>query len=189
MSKDVNATHYENIPPFPEGPKEAGTVHVIIETVQGSPHKNALDAKYGIIKLRAVLAEGLRWPYDYGFVPQTLADDGDPLDLLFLVDKPTFPGALAEARVLGSIRLKKNGVENDRLIGAPVKMEGTPQTADPYTDVSDIPKEKMDAICKFLIDYSQEAGNEIDYCGTISAHEAMRSVEKCMKRWHKKQKK
>ena len=186
MSKDVNATHYENIPAFPDKPSQQGTVHAVIETVQGSPHKNALDNKYGIIKLRLVLAEGLRWPYDYGFIPQTVAEDGDPLDLLFLIDKPTFSGALVEARVLGSVLLRKNGVENDRVIGAPVKMPGTPQSADSYADIADIPTEKMDAICKFLIDYSQEEGNRIEYLGRACAKDAMLSIERSMKRWKKK---
>jgi len=160
----------------------------VIETVQGSAHKNALDTKYGIIKLRLVLAEGLRWPYDYGFIPQTLAEDGDPRDWLFLVDKPTFSGALAEARILGSVRLKKNGIENDRIIAAPVKMAGTPQTADPYSDITDVPKEKLDAICKFLIDYSQDEGNKIEFLGTVSAKEAMKAIQKTMKTYKKKNK-
>ena len=188
MSKDLNATHYENIPTYPGAKPRNHTVHAIIETVQGSAHKNALDNEFGIIKLRQVLPEGLRWPYDYGFIPRTLADDGDPLDVLFLIDKPTFPGALAEARVLGSVKLRKNGVENDRIISAPPAMPGAPQSTDAYEDLADIPPEKMNAICKFLIDYSQEEGNEIEYVGILDADEAMKSVARYAKRFKKKHK-
>ncbi len=184
MSKRLNATHYENIPSFPKGSKRKDRiVHAVMETVQGSSHKNALDNDLGIIALHQVLADGRTWPYDYGFIPQTLADDGDPLDILFLVDKPTFPGCLVQARVLGSVKLKKNGIENDRVIGAPVKMRGTVQSADAYDDIRDLPEAKIDAIQTFLVGYSEAEGNAIDVLGIVSAGDAMTSVRKYLRRF------
>src|SRR5438270_7462999 len=89
----INPTHYEQIPTFPENEKDGGDhfVHAVIETPARQRHKYAFEPKYGAFQLKAVLAEGLSWPYDYGFIPQTLAEDGDPLDVLFLADESTFP--------------------------------------------------------------------------------------------------
>ena len=84
MSK-VNATHFERIPTFPR-PKDRNVVHAIVETPRDIRHKFALEPKYGILKLKHTIAQGLAWPYDYGFIPQTLADDGDPTDIVFLSD-------------------------------------------------------------------------------------------------------
>ncbi len=186
MSKRINPTLFENIPTFPNGGKgKDALVHGIIETAQGSAHKNALNAKYGIIALHEVLPEGMHWPYDYGFIPQTLGDDGDPLDLLFLIEQPTFSGCLVQARVLGSIKLRKNGVENDRLITAPTPMPGRTQNTDAFSKIGDVPKEKIDSICRFLLDYSRQEGNTVDLVGIADAKEAMRSITTGVKKFKK----
>jgi Inorganic pyrophosphatase len=102
--------------------------HAIIETPKNSAHKYALKNEYGIIAFSEVLPAGMHWPYDYGFVPQTLADDGDPLDILVLTDDALFSGCLIEARVVGSVRLSKNGVENDRLYRGAIAKCGCTET-------------------------------------------------------------
>ena len=149
--KHINATHYEEIPPFPVGrAKSEHVVHAIIETSKHSPHKYALKRDYGIIAFEEILPGEMSWPYDYGFVPQTLAPDGDPLDILVLSDKGFFSGCLLEARVLGSVRERKNGVENDRLIAAPRPSAGAPRQADFFRDISDVPQVLIDEIVAFL---------------------------------------
>jgi inorganic pyrophosphatase len=77
------------LPPFETG--NAGLT-VIIETPKGSRNKYAYDPKERIYGLRKVLPAGMAFPYDFGFVPSTIADDGDPLDVLVLMDEPAFPG-------------------------------------------------------------------------------------------------
>ncbi len=184
MKKKINATHYEDIPTFPNKGKDR-VVHAIIETVKDSPQKYALKSSYGIISLREPLAKGLEWPYDYGFVPQTLADDGDPIDLLFLSDLGTFSGCLVESRLLGSIKLKKNGVENDRLVGAPMRVEGCKQPTDDYEDISDLPRHELDKICKFLVEYSERQGNVIELIGPVQADDAIKSIMTSRKKYKK----
>src|ERR1700758_2771500 len=117
MSKSVNATNYDNIPTYV--PDEKDLVFAVIETPAGIRHKYAFEPKYGIMQLKMTLAEGLMGPYDYGFIPQTLGDDGDPLDVLVLNDAPTFSGCLIDVRVIGVIMIKKNGVKNNRLVAFP----------------------------------------------------------------------
>lgn len=122
MSKAVNPTNYDMIPTLV--PKEKDLVFAVIESPAGTRHKYAFEPEYGIMRLKMTLAEGLMWPYDYGFIPQTLGDDGDPIDILVLNEAPTFSGCLLDVRVIGGILLKKNGVKNNRLVACPRRREG-----------------------------------------------------------------
>jgi inorganic pyrophosphatase len=101
-------------------PEDKKTVHVIIETPKGSRNKYAFDAELQIFRLKRVLPAGMTFPYDFGFVPSTQAEDGDPLDVLVLMDEPAFPGCLLECRLIGVIegQQEKKGKKerNDRLV-------------------------------------------------------------------------
>ncbi len=87
---------YDKISTFPEENTDGNVVYAVMETPQKTRHKYAFDAQIGIFMLKHTLASGLEWPYDYGFIPQTLGNDGDPLDILLLQDEPTFPGCLVK---------------------------------------------------------------------------------------------
>src|ERR1700760_3122655 len=97
-----------------------GFVQVIIETPAGSRNKFAYDPDQGIFALKKVLPAGMVFPYDFGFVPQTIAPDGDPLDVLLLMDEPAFPGCAVRARLIGVIEGEqldgKEKIRNDRLV-------------------------------------------------------------------------
>ena len=96
------------------------TIQVVIETPKGSRNKYAFDSEARIFRLKRVLPAGMTFPYDFGFVPSTRAEDGDPLDVLVLMDEPAFPGCLLECRLIGVIEgeeEKKGKKErNDRLV-------------------------------------------------------------------------
>ena len=101
--------------------KETGDLTVVIETPRGSRNKYSYDPSCNAIRLGAVLAEGLAFPYDFGFFPSTLGDDGDPLDVLLLLDTAVPPGCVATARLIGVIEVaqKDKGTpweQNDRFI-------------------------------------------------------------------------
>jgi inorganic pyrophosphatase len=181
----VNATHLERIPPFVKD-GEKYLIHAIIETPRDIRHKYVFDPAFGAFRLHQTIAEGLEWPYDYGFVPQTLGDDGDPLDVLFLCDEPTFPGCLVEARLLGLIRLDKNGIRNDRLLAGARRMKGITQSTDGYDTIKDIPPESVDSICRFLVEYSVEQGNKITFKGIQSRKKALRAIEDGLRAFRKK---
>ena len=100
---------------------ETGDLNVIVETPKGSRNKFDFDEQHGIFKLGGVLPEGALFPFEFGFLPSTLGDDGDPLDMVVLMDAPTCEGCLITARVIGVIEAdqteKDNKTErNDRLI-------------------------------------------------------------------------
>jgi inorganic pyrophosphatase len=93
---------------------------VIIETPRGSRNKYKYNTETCRMKFSKVLPEGMMFPYDFGFIPDTKADDGDPLDVLVLSDEPMFPGCEVECRIVGVLRANQraNGKEkrNDRFI-------------------------------------------------------------------------
>ena len=185
--KRINPTNFEAIPAFTgNGKNGRQRVHAVIETPRDTRHKYAFEPKLGLFKLKLTLPEGMQWPYDYGFVPRTLADDGDPLDILVLNQIPTFTGCLLETRVLGIVRLKKNGVENDRVVAAPAAQPGVSQPSDAFDDVDDIPKEVIDDICRFLVEYSEEEGNRVEFKGVRSRKKAMAAIEDAIKTYEEK---
>src|ERR1700744_5115724 len=100
--------------------KKDGLLQVIIETPAGSRNKFAFDPDQGIFSLKSVLPAGMVFPYDFGFLPQTLAPDGDPIDVLLLMDEPAFPGCAVSARLIGVIEGEqvdgKKRIRNDRLL-------------------------------------------------------------------------
>jgi inorganic pyrophosphatase len=101
---------------------ESMQLQIIIETPKGSRNKYKYDSASQMYKLSKVMPEGMVFPYDFGYVPSTKADDGDPLDVLLLTDEPLFPGCLVDCRLIGAIEAeqeqegKKN--RNDRLVAA-----------------------------------------------------------------------
>jgi inorganic pyrophosphatase len=111
------------------------TVSVTIETPRGSRNKIKYEPAKKMYSLSKILPEGMVFPYDFGFVPRTKADDGDPLDVLVLTDEPLFPGCLVECRVIGVIELTQEEAgkkeRNDRLIAVA-------QASLLYADVKDL---------------------------------------------------
>lgn len=184
VKQRINPTHFENIPPFGHDRKDV--VNAIIETPRNQRQKYAFVSKYGLFQQKLLLPEGLMWPYDYGFIPRTLADDGDPLDVLFLGSEPTFTGCLVQGRVLGIVNLKKNGVENDRIIARPMRQDGLTQDTDGFKDIDDVPADTVKNICLYLVEYSESEGNKIEFEGTKSRKHAIHAVRDGIKAFDKK---
>lgn len=82
-------------------------INAIIETPKGSGSKMKYDPELELFSLHRVLPKGMAFPYDFGFIPSTMAEDGDPLDVLVLVDTEVFPGCLTKAKIIGVIKAKQ----------------------------------------------------------------------------------
>ena len=154
-----------------------GLLQVIVETPAGSRNKFAWDAERGIFHLRKTLPAGMVFPYDFGFVPQTRAPDGDPLDVLLLMDQPAFPGCLVTARLLGVIEGEQmeNGkaVRNDRLVAV---AEATHEYAR-IRRLADLPKKWTDELQQFFVNYSRLEGREYRLLGRKGSAAALRLVQ------------
>lgn len=184
-SSPINPTNYDAIPSYVPG-SSGELVYAVIETPAKTRHKYALEPEYGIMLLKQTLAEGLAWPYDYGFIPQTLAEDGDPTDVLVLNDEPTFSNCLLEVRILGAVLLKKNGVTNNRIVACPKRQSGVTLTTDAYEKIKDVPKDTMEGIERFLVEYSAVEGNRIELEGVCSRKKAFAMIDEDRKRRRKR---
>ena len=161
--------------------KKAGLVQVIIETPAGSRNKFAYDPEQGIFCLKKVLPAGMTFPYDFGFLPRTEADDGDPIDVLLLMDQPAFPGIAVRARLIGVIEGEqiegKQKTRNDRLIAV---AESNHQYANVHR-LEDLPKQWIKEVEQFFVNYHKQEGKEYRLLGTKDANAAMRLLEQARK--------
>ncbi len=103
----------------PVGPKVPEVVNAIVEIPKGRRSKFEIDKVTGLIKLDRYLYSSLHYPGDYGFIPQTLAEDGDPLDILVMVNEPTFSGCLIEARPIGLFKMTDKGFNDFKILAVP----------------------------------------------------------------------
>ena len=142
---------------------EDGAVYVVVETAKGSRNKYAFDEPLGIFLLKGVLPEGTSFPYDYGFVPSTKGGDGDPLDILVIMDAPAFTGCVITARVIGAIEAEQTEADgrtarNDRLIGVATQTH----THDHVQALSDLRPQMIEEIEAFFQHYNRLAGKAFD---------------------------
>jgi inorganic pyrophosphatase len=135
-------------------------LQVIIETPKGCRNKYSFDEQQKIFVLKAALPAGMVFPYDFGFLPRTLADDGDPIDVLVLMDEPAFPGCALMGRLIGVIEgeqtAKQQTTRNDRLIAVA-------ETAHMYANIKsikDLPKKSLHEIEEFFVNYHKLQGKK-----------------------------
>lgn len=112
---------FDTLPPF----RDDGTVHVVVETPAGSRCKLKYEQAMAVFTIAKILPEGFVFPFDFGFVPGTQAEDGDPVDVMLIAEAGTVPGCVVPARLLGVIEAEQTGrqgktVRNDRVLAVPV---------------------------------------------------------------------
>jgi inorganic pyrophosphatase len=134
---------------------KGGEVKVVIETPKGSRNKYAFDQERKVFALKKVLPAGMAFPYDFGFVPSTLADDGDPVDVLVLMDEPAFPGCLLKCRLIGVIQGEqgngKKSERNDRVVAVET---GNHAWAD-IEEIGDLGKQFVKELEEFFVNYHE----------------------------------
>jgi inorganic pyrophosphatase len=111
-------------------------IDVVIEIPKGQRNKYEMDHATGRIRLDRMLFTSTRYPADYGFIEDTLADDGDPLDVLVLLEEPTFPGCLITCRVIGMFRMRDENGEDDKVLCVPAR----DPRMEHLRDIDDVPK-------------------------------------------------
>jgi inorganic pyrophosphatase len=132
-----------------------GLVQVVIETPKGSRNKYAFDAEQKVFELKKVLPAGMAFPYDFGFIPRTLAEDGDPTDVLVLMDEPAFPGCVLKCRLIGIIEGEEGSEEgeirNDRVIA----IEKENHSFADIKHIDDLGKTFLQELEEFFVNYHE----------------------------------
>jgi inorganic pyrophosphatase len=130
-------------------------IHVVIETSKGSTIKYGYDSKVDTMEVRHILTNGSAFPFNFGFIPHTVADDGDPLDVIVLNDVSLPMGVLITCRVIGAFLAKqeKEGtlVRNDRIVAIPV----ADKTSDHITSLKDLNETQLKKIEDFFVSYNK----------------------------------
>lgn len=164
---------FDDLKPFDEN----GSINVVIETPKGSRNKFKYDEKKGLFKLSGVLPAGANFPFDFGYVPGTVAEDGDPLDVLLLMDEPAFSGCLITARVIGAIKAEQDGGRNDRVIAVAEES----RQHESVKDLGDLTKELLHEIEHFFISYNNAKGGRFKPIGRVGHAGALALVKKAMR--------
>jgi len=161
----------------PADAKDKGLLRVVIETPKGSRNKFAFNTKERTFELKKVLPSGMAFPYDFGFVPSTEADDGDPVDVLVLMDEPAFPGCVLSCRLIGVIEGeqedKKNKTRNDRILAVE-------KDAHSWADIKtteDLGKEFCRELEEFFVNYHRLTGKKFRVLGMKGPGQARKVVK------------
>jgi inorganic pyrophosphatase len=169
------------LPPFTEG----GDVHVVVETPRGSRAKFAYDPKLETFIFKKSLLTGLTYPHDWGLVPSTKADDGDPLDIMVIHDAATFPGIVLTCRIIGILQIEqksKGKVErNDRLFAVPRRSH----SEQAIRDVRDLSKPIQQELEKFFVATDELENKKLEIIGWKGPKVAMKAIKDCAKRFSK----
>ena len=150
------------------------SVDVFVEIPKGSRTKYELDKKTGRIRLDRVLFSSVHYPADYGFVTDTLAGDGDPLDALVVVEEPTFPGCVIPARPVGTLLMRDSKGEDEKILAVPI---GDPRF-DEIKELTDLPKHWLREIETFFATYKELEGDAVSLGGWKDAKTAWSLIEK-----------
>jgi inorganic pyrophosphatase len=156
-----------------------GAIHVVVETPRGMTGKVKFEPKLGVFVFSRSLKLGLRYPYDWGFVPGTLAPDGDPLDAMILTDVIGFPGLVVPCRAVAVLDVDQEErgkrFRNDRVLFVPAK----------GSDLVPDEKEKRD-LERFFCDAVADTGKVLHILGWRGADAAAAEVERCCRRFEKR---
>jgi inorganic pyrophosphatase len=158
-------------------PGKSGDITTIIEIPKGSKNKYEIDKKSGLIALDRVMHTGQDYPFDYGFIPQTLCDDGDALDVVLLTTYPLFPGILVKVREVAIMNMVDGGEGDEKIIAVPVE---DPRFAH-VQDIKDINQHTLKEIEHFFLTYKQIQKKEVVINGWGDKEEAKKAFDRSLK--------
>ena len=177
MTKRNGLANPSRLHPFDSHDKQL--LRVVIETPKGSRNKFAFNSDEQIFELKKVLPKGMAFPYDFGFVPSTKADDGDPVDVLVLMDEPAFPGCVLACRPVGVIegeqKKKDTTQRNDRIVAVEQDAHSWANTK----SIADLGKEFCRELEEFFVNYHKLSGTEyriLDMRGPGQARKLVKSA-------------
>jgi inorganic pyrophosphatase len=153
---------------------------VVIETPKGSTEKYSYVPHTPFFKLKKILPSGMVFPYDFGFIPNSKGDDGDPLDVIVISEFKSFPGIIITCRIIGGIKAEqsedkdsKKMIRNDRFLAIP-KCSNIFQDV---REVKDLPKQTMDQLQEFFVDYNKLEGKKFHVLKMLDAKDAREQIK------------
>ncbi|HEY7247057.1 MAG TPA: inorganic diphosphatase [Xanthobacteraceae bacterium] len=184
--RSARHTVLSEISPFDDD----GELRVVIETPRGSRSKYSYDPECDCMQLSTVLPEGLVFPYDFGFIPSTVGEDGDPLDILVLMEASVIPGCVVHARLVGAIEAeqKEKGqswMRNDRLIAIATHA----QTHDNARKLTDLRPHLLEEIKEFFVTYNKLRDRKFRAKHDADPDQARKLIEEGVKAFKKKRRK
>jgi inorganic pyrophosphatase len=168
---------------IPTWDTDSGHLNVVVDTPKGSAIKFKYDSSHHIYKISHLLPPGTVFPFDFGSIPSTLAEDGDPLDVLILMEEGSFAGCLVQVRLIGVLEAQQTqegkAQRNDRLIGVAVasRVYETIRTLD------DLPVRRLTEIEHYFVSYNQERGRKFRPLGRLGPRRATALIQKGQKRY------
>ena len=162
---------FSNLPSY----DDEGNVHVVVEAPRGSLVKLKYEPTLGVFLFSRTLMLGVTYPYDWGFIPSTRAEDGDPLDAMVMYDGQTWPGVVIPSKPIGIVRLVQREtrgapqVQNDRVITVPVDDHR-------FKHVSDLPKATRDELERFFVTASEMTHKEVHVEGWDGPKAATKAI-------------
>jgi inorganic pyrophosphatase len=168
---------------LPTFDSESGELLSVVETPKGSRNKYAFDPALGLFELRRVLPRGMLFPYDFGFIPATKADDGDPLDVLLMLEDSATQGRVIRVRAIGAIEARQREAKgewerNDRLIAVAVhaKLHADLKSA------KELNRTILDEIEAFFRDYNEIDGKEFEPLKRAGPNAALNLIQEAQNR-------
>lgn len=153
----------------------------VIEISKNSKNKYELDKETGLLKLDRVLYTSTHYPANYGFIPLTLSEDSDPLDIFVYCSQEILPMSLVECTPIGAIDMIDNNQVDTKIIAVPI---GDP-TYNQYTEIKDLPPHLIDELMHFLSVYKQLEGKKTKISQFYDSNYAKNSIKKCMEEYQK----
>jgi len=161
---------------LPPGKKPPTQITCIVEIPKGSRNKYEFDVKSGLMKLDRPLYSPMHYPGDYGFIPGTLADDGDPLDIIVLMSEPSFPGCLIHCRPLGVLVMKDEKGADEKILAVP---ESDP-SYETYHELRDVAPHFLRSMDHFFRIYKELEGKEVTSMGWQDCWMAEKIITDCI---------
>ena len=146
-----------------------------IEITKGQKQKYELDKATGMLILDRVLYTSTHYPANYGFIPRTLSEDGDPLDVLVLCSEPLLNASLVRCRPIGIITMEDSGALDEKIIAVPID-----DPYYPYTSIAELPEHITNEISHFFTVYKQLEGKETFVSTSEDKEAAEKSIQKCI---------
>lgn len=150
----------------------------IVETPKGSAQKYDYDPENKWFKLKKIMPAGMVFPFDFGFIPDTKGEDGDPLDIIIISEIKSFPGCVMDCRIIGAITAKQTEkgktLRNDRFIAIPE----VSHLFKKVKSIEDLPKDILDQIEKFFMNYNELADKKFAPLKRINAQQALRLIKR-----------